>query len=145
MRAMRPFPSASAGIRSSSEAHGRASAFAPAAYGRPTTRDYPPFTPPLRHRGGSTARGKRDDDNVFTAGTVKPARRSAGDRDRRARRSRGRLSVVYAPEGKGFRLEPVTHMTDALIRRPRRTARACDTAPRRAFSCTMQIGVRLLP
>jgi aldose 1-epimerase len=65
----------------------------------------------------------------------------------RADRAAGFL-VVYAPAGRDFvALEPVTHMTDAFNRVARgesgtgmRTLR-----PGGAFSCTMEIGVRLLP
>ncbi len=56
--------------------------------------------------------------------------------------------VVYAPTGKDYlALEPVTHMTDAFNRAARGES-ATGTRmlrPGGAFSCTMEIGVRLLP
>ena len=89
-------------------------------------------------------------DNVFTGWDGEATLDDAGRRIAigvRADRAAGFL-VVYAPEGKDFlALEPVTHMTDAFNRAARgesgtgmRTLR-----PGGAFSCTMQIGVRLLP
>ncbi len=56
--------------------------------------------------------------------------------------------VVYAPTGKDYlALEPVTHMTDAFNRAARgESATGTRTLrPGGAFSCTMEIGVRLLP
>jgi aldose 1-epimerase len=89
-------------------------------------------------------------DNVFTGWDGEA---TLADVDRgiavtvRADRAMGFL-VVYAPAGKSYlALEPVTHMTDAFNRDARgesgtgsRTLR-----PGAAFSCTMEIGVRLLP
>jgi aldose 1-epimerase len=99
---------------------------------------------PAREPGAATI------DNVF-AGWDGEA--TLADADRRiivtvrADRAAGFL-VVYAPAGKDYlALEPVTHMTDAFNRAARgepdtgtRTLR-----PRGAFSCTMEIGVRLSP
>ena len=59
-----------------------------------------------------------------------------------------RFLVVYAPEGRNFlALEPVTHITDAFNRAARgeRETGMRTLRPGSAFSCTMEIGVRLLP
>ena len=56
--------------------------------------------------------------------------------------------VVYAPERAAFvALEPVTHMTDAFNRAARgeRHTGMRTLRPGRAFSCTMEIGVRYKP
>ena len=89
-------------------------------------------------------------DNVFTGWDGEA---TLDDADRhiaitvRADRAAGFL-VVYAPESKDFlALEPVTHMTDAF-NRAARGERGTGTRvlrPGGEFSCTMQIGVRLLP
>ena len=102
-----------------------------------------PFEP-ARDPGADTV------DNVFTgwdgAATLDDAERHVAvtlAADRAAS-----FLVVYAPKGAAFvALEPVTHMTDAFNRAARG---APDTGtrtlgPGRAFSCTMEIGVRPLP
>jgi len=56
--------------------------------------------------------------------------------------------VVYAPQGAAFvALEPVTHMTDAFNHAARGASHTGTRTlgPGRAFSCTMEIGARLLP
>ena len=105
------------------------------------------------HRSGGVSppgSGVATIDNVFTGWDGEA---TLADVDRgiavtvRADRAMGFL-VVYAPAGKSYlALEPVTHMTDAFNRDARgelgtgsRTLR-----PGAAFSCTMEIGVRLLP
>jgi aldose 1-epimerase len=101
------------------------------------------FDPP-REPGSETI------DNVFTGWDGEA---TLDDADRRiaitlrADRAAGFL-VVYAPESKDFlALEPVTHMTDAFNRAARgeRGTGTRTLRPGGAFSCTMQIGVRLLP
>jgi len=101
------------------------------------------FDPP-REPGAATI------DNVFTgwdgeATLVDADRRIAVSV--RADRAAGFL-VLYAPEGRNFlALEPVTHMTDAFNRAARgeRGTGTRTLRPGGAFSCTMEIGVRLLP
>ncbi|MEO8676016.1 MAG: aldose 1-epimerase [Casimicrobiaceae bacterium] len=94
--------------------------------------------------------GNETIDNVFTGWDGEATLDDAGRHIAigvRADRAAGFL-VVYAPEGKDFlALEPVTHMTDAFNRavRGERATGMRTLRPGGAFSCTMQIGVRLLP
>jgi aldose 1-epimerase len=106
----------------------------------PTTRT---FEPP-REPGDATI------DNVFTGWDGEA---TIVDADRRiaitlrADRAAGFL-VVYAPEEKALlALEPVTHMTDAFNRASRgeRDTGMRLLGPGSEFSCTMQIGARVLP
>lgn len=101
------------------------------------------FDPP-RSPGDATI------DNVFTGwdgeATLDDAERRIAITIRADRAAR--FIVVYAPENRDFlALEPVTHMTDAFNRAARgeRETGIRTLRPGSAFSCTMEIGVRLLP